>query len=98
MIFLCLGLALDILKFNITAKFFLDINLFNEKRSVLGTLHTLWETGNYFPFLLISLFGVMVPLVKSGFIFYFLLNKNVPSKWYKSVSTISKWAMAYVLR
>ncbi len=84
------------LKIDITANFFIDINLFSEKRSVLGTLQTLWQSNNYLPFLLIFLFGIMVPLVKSGIIFYILLVKDVSVKYLKIISFISKWAMADV--
>jgi len=96
LIFLGFGWVKDMLKIDITAKFFIEINLFNEKRSVLGTLQTLWESGNYFPFLLIFLFGIIVPLVKSGIIFYILLVKGASEKWLSFVSLISKWAMADV--
>ena len=96
LIFLGFGLLLDMLKIDITANFFIDINLFKEKRSVLGTLQSLWESANYFPFLLILLFGIIIPLLKSAIVFYILLAKNVASKWKKRVSIISKWAMADV--
>jgi hypothetical protein len=42
LIFLGFGWVMDMLKIDITAKLFIEINLFNEKRSVLGTLQTLW--------------------------------------------------------
>ena len=96
LVFLGFGLVLNMLKIDITANFFIDINLFNEKRSVLGTLQTLWETANYWPFLLIFLFGIIVPMIKSGIVFYILLSKNVSFKWHNLVSVISKWAMADV--
>jgi len=96
LILLGFGLVMDMLKIDITARFFIEINLFNEKRSVLGTLQTLWETANYFPFLLIFLFGIIVPLVKSGIVFYILLFNNISGKWHKLVNLISKWAMADV--
>ena len=96
LVLLAFGLVLDMLKIDVTANFFIDINLFNEKRSVLGTLKTLWESSNYLPFLLIFLFGIIVPLVKSAIIFYVLLAKNVADKWLQLVSKISKWAMADV--
>ncbi len=96
LVLLGFGLAMDMLKINITANFFIDINLFNEKRSVLGTLQTLWESTHYLPFLLIFLFGIIVPLLKSGVVFYILLSKNVSVKWHQLVSVISKWAMADV--
>jgi len=96
LVLLSFGLVVDLLKIDITAKFFIDINLFNEKKSVLGTLHSLWESANYLPFLLILFFGIIVPLVKSVIVFYILLAKNVAPKWQEYVSVISKWAMADV--
>ena len=96
LVLLAFALVLDMLKIDVTANFFIDINLFNEKRSVLGTLKTLWESSNYLPFLLIFLFGIIVPLVKSAIIFYVLLAKNVADKWLQLESKISKWAMADV--
>ena len=96
LVLLAFGLVLYMLKIDVTANFFIDINLFNEKRSVQGTLQTLWESSNYLSFLLIFLFGIIVPLVKSAIIFYILLAKNVADKWLQLVSKISKWAMADV--
>jgi len=96
LVLLAFGLVMDMLKIDVTANFFIDINLFNEKRSVLGTLQTLYESSNYLSFLLIFLFGIIVPLVKSAIIFYILLANNVADKWLQLVSKISKWAMADV--
>ena len=96
LVLLAFGLVMDMLKIDVTANFFIDINLFNEKRSVLGTLQTLYKSSNYLSFLLIFLFGIIVPLVKSAIIFYILLAKNVADKWLQLVSKISKWAMADV--
>ena len=96
LVLLAFGLVADMLKIDITAKFFVDINLFNERRSVLGPLRTLWESSNSLPFFLIFLFGLIVPLVKSGIIFYILLAKDVSAKWQRLVMGISKWAMADV--
>ena len=42
------------------------------------------------------LFGIIVPLVKSGIVFYILLNKDLSGKWQKIVSLMGKWAMADV--
>ena len=91
-----LGWIKDILHIDISVHYIVDINLFSEKRSVLGMLKKLWEDRNYWPFLLIFLFGIIVPLVKSGIIFYLLLGKNPHIKWQRFVSAISKWAMADV--
>jgi len=96
LVFFCFGLVADILKIDITASFIIDFNLFNEKRSVLGTLQTLWESSNYLPFFLILLFGIIIPLVKSGIVFYILLNKHVSHKWLELVGLMGKWAMADV--
>ena len=96
LIFLGFGLVLDMLKIDITAKFFIDINLFNEKRSVLGTLQSLFESAHYLPFILILLFGIIVPFIKSTIVFYILLMKSIPIKWHKLLIVISKWAMADV--
>jgi paraquat-inducible protein A len=90
------GWVKDMLYIDISTHFIVDFNLFNERRSVLGTLQTLWESGDYWPFLLIFLFGIIVPLVKSGVIFYLLAVKNPQPCWYGFVSAISKWAMADV--
>ena len=96
LILLGLGWVKDILHINISVHYIVDLNLFSEKRSVLGMLKKLWEDGNYWPWLLIFLFGIIVPLVKSGIIFYLLLGKNPDVKWQRFVSAISKWAMADV--
>ena len=77
LVLLGFGLMLDMLKIDITANFFIDINLFNERRSVIGTLQTLWGSNNYFPFVLILLFGIIVPLFKSGIVFYILLLQQL---------------------
>ena len=100
LVLLGFGWTLDMLHIdiNIHKQFIVDINmnLFNEKRSVLGTLENLWNSDNYWPFLLIFLFGILVPLVKSAAIFYLLLAGEPRMSWYRFVSAISKWAMADV--
>jgi uncharacterized paraquat-inducible protein A len=52
--------------------------------------------GNFWPFSLIFLFGIIIPLVKSGVIFYLLLGKDPAMKSQRFVNAISKWAMADV--
>jgi uncharacterized paraquat-inducible protein A len=96
LVLLGLGWFKDILHINISVHYIIDLNLFSEKRSVLGMLKKLWEDRSYWPFLLISLFGIIVPLVKSGIIFYLILGKDPDMKWQRFVSAISKWAMADV--
>ena len=96
LVLLGLGWTLDMLHIDISTHFIVDFNLFNEKRSVLGTLQTLWTGSNYWPFFLIFLFGIFIPLLKSGIIFYMLLARAPAPKWQKIVGSISKWAMADV--
>jgi paraquat-inducible protein A len=96
LVLLGFGWVMDILHIDISVHYIVDFNLFSEKRSVLGMLEKLWTDKSYWPFLLIFLFGIIVPLVKSGIIFYLLLGKNPDMKWQRFVSAISKWAMADV--
>ncbi len=96
LVLLGFGWTMDMLHIDISTHFLVDLNLFNEKRSVLGTLQTLWESANYWPFLLIFLFGILVPVIKSVIIFYLLLAKYPSKKWYNIVNAIGKWAMADV--
>jgi uncharacterized paraquat-inducible protein A len=96
LILLGFGWVKYVLEIDITVHFIGDINLFNEKRSVIGILEKLWKARNYWPFLLIFLFGIIVPLVKSAIIFYILLARKHNVKWRHYVSAISKWAMADV--
>ena len=96
LVFLGLGWVLNILHIEINVHYLIDINLFSEDRSIFGLLKKLWTDHNYYPFSLIFIFGIMVPLVKSGIMFYLLLAKTPESKWQRFVSAISKWAMADV--
>ena len=96
LVLLGFGWIKDMLHIEISAHFIVDLSLFNEDRSVIGTLQTLWHSGNYWPFLLIFLFGIVVPLVKSMVIFYLLLHKMPNAAGYRFVRAISKWAMADV--
>jgi paraquat-inducible protein A len=96
LVLLGFGWVMDILHIDISVHYIVDFNLFSEKRSVLGMLEKLWTDKSYWPFLLIFIFGIIVPLVKSGIIFYLLLGKNPDMKWQRFVSAISKWAMADV--
>lgn len=91
------GLVKDMLVINISAHFFIELNLFNENKSILGTLSALWQSHNYFPYSLILLFGIIIPLVKSVLVFYLLIApKPRQYYYYYLVTVISKWAMADV--
>lgn len=96
LVLLYFGLTLNMLQIDVTTEFIFKFNLFNEKRSVIGTLQSLYESGNSFPFALILLFGILIPITKSGILYYLLLTKQQHKPLQKIVSGISKWAMADV--
>ena len=96
LVLLGFGWVLDILHIDISIHYIIDFNIFSEKRSILGMMERLWKDANYWPFILIFLFGIIVPLIKSAILFYIMLAKNPQAKWQRFVSAISKWAMADV--
>lgn len=96
LVLLGFGWVLDILQIDISFHLFTDINLFNEKRSVISMLQKLWTDKSYWPFTLIFVFGIIIPLLKSALLYYIILVKNHSLKWRRLVSAISKWAMADV--
>lgn len=96
LILLGFGWFINVLHIDVTVHYIVDLNLFSEKRSVVGMLEKLWGDKNYWPFTLVFLFGIIVPLIKSAVIFYLLLSKAPAVKWQRFVSAISKWAMADV--
>ena len=70
--------------------------LLDETRSLLETIQQLTEDGNLFPALLITFFGVLVPLLKTVSLFYALAgrrNSHIVAGW---MFSINKWAMADV--
>jgi len=96
MVLLGLGLYKDMLQIDISAHFIVEIKLFKENRSIIGLLHSLWQSGNYLPYILIFVFGIIIPLLKSFIIIYLILAKNPEKYYYNFINTISKWAMADV--
>lgn len=95
-VLLGLGLYKDMLQIDISAHFIVEIKLFNENRSIIGVLRSLWQSANYLPYLLILIFGIFIPVLKWTTITYLLLAKNPPAYYYRFISAISKWAMADV--
>ena len=70
----------DMLHIDVTAHILLWIlTSLMKKRSVLGTpANFMGDAANYWPFLLIFLFGILVPVVKSGTGIYILLLMPKP--------------------
>jgi uncharacterized paraquat-inducible protein A len=99
LVLLAFGWTLDILTIRIMTEipFIGRIEAMDETRSVFGTLRNLWDTGNIFPFILIALFGIAIPLIKTFLIFRVLLlpaGKTAVIRLF--INHISKWAMADV--
>ena len=96
LVLLGVGLFKDMLQINISAHFIVEFSLFKENRSIIGALQSLWQSGNYLPYSLILIFGIIVPLLKSSIIIYLLMAKSPEKYYYTFIYTISKWAMADV--
>ena len=96
LVLLGFGLFKDMLQINISAHFIVEFSLFKENRSIIGALQSLWQSGNYLPYSLILIFGIIVPLLKSSIIIYLLMAKSPEKYYYTFIYTISKWAMADV--
>lgn len=71
-------------------------NMLNETHSLLGTIQKLSKDGHLFPALLISLFGVLIPLIKTMSLSYVLYGGKNALKVAKWTFAINKWAMADV--
>ncbi len=85
------------LKISVDVPIIGQYNLFNETRSIVGTMSHLFEIGKLFPAFLILLFGILIPVAKTAGTFYALVatsgKANTIAAW---VHVISKWAMADV--
>lgn len=93
------GLTDDLITITATWTFLgRTIDLFEQTRSIIGSIRTLHESGNDFVAGLILLFSVVVPLVKGILLLAVLLLKApvVRYRLFAFVRNISKWAMADV--
>ncbi len=96
LVLLGFGWVLDMLRINISTNFLVNFSILDEKRSVLSTLQSLWQSANYFPFSLIAFFGILIPVAKSIGIFIVLLQKKHIGNLRNYLALMSKWAMADV--
>jgi paraquat-inducible protein A len=93
------GLSKDLI--TISASFSVmgrSIPLLEDTRSILTTVQTLYESGDYFVAGLILLFSVLVPFIKGVMLAVVLLLKNATQRFqlFRFVRSISKWSMADV--
>ncbi|GAA0814177.1 paraquat-inducible protein A [Colwellia asteriadis] len=76
----------------------LTSELINKEVSLVQTVQELWHGERFLVAILIFLFSICIPLVKSSLMSwaYFQKNTHVEKKIYNFVSVIGKWSMADV--
>jgi paraquat-inducible protein A len=76
----------------------IPIKIFDTSRSILKTVHDLWERDAYFVAGMIFLFSVVVPTTKSILVTYIFFNKSAKRriKIYEFLNAIGKWSMCDV--
>lgn len=94
------GLFLDVLTIKIEPLLPLvgKLKLFEETRSIIGTMNNLYETGNALVGNLILLFSIIIPVLKALLLLTALFWKSltIREQIVRFVSTIGKWSMADV--
>jgi uncharacterized paraquat-inducible protein A len=92
-----LGWVLPIISINISVDLkLLSYTLLNESRSVFGTIEKLFSTGNWFPAMLILIFGIAIPVIKTITVYWLLIANQPLNRIHKIILNLSKWAMADV--
>jgi uncharacterized paraquat-inducible protein A len=89
------ALTLDI---SPTIPFFGKMAIYHVTRSILGTVHNLYDTGNALVASLILLFSVIVPFAKGLSLLYVMAFRSGPYRIaiYRFVRAIGKWSMSDV--
>lgn len=92
------GLTFDLLTLDISINALISIEVYNETRSILGTIQDLFANGNAMVGVLILFFSVIVPFVKAVLLLLVTIFQHVPKRKgiYKFIGLISKWSMADV--
>jgi len=75
-----------------------DVEVFQQTRSIVGSVRRLFEVGSPVPATLILLFSVVVPLAKTALVAWavFVAEGEKRRRMLASVETIAKWSMADV--
>ena len=75
-----------------------EVEVYQQTRSILGSVRRLYEVGSPVPATLILLFSVIVPLGKAALVAssVFVANPAVRRRTLAFVETIAKWSMADV--
>lgn len=93
------GLLLDLVTINASIVFMgQQVEVFDDTRSIVGTIDGLYESGNPLVATLILLFSVIVPFIKGSLLLVCLAMRPGAMRWrlFAFVRGISKWAMADV--
>ena len=75
-----------------------DVEVFQQTRSIVGSVRRLYEVGSPVPATLILLFSVVVPFVKTALVGWamFVADETRRRRTLAFVETIAKWSMADV--
>jgi hypothetical protein len=75
-----------------------DVEVYEQTRSIVGSVRRLYEVGSPVPATLILLFSVIVPLTKAVLVAWavFLTNEQLRKRTLSFVVSIAKWSMADV--
>lgn len=75
-----------------------DVTLYEQTRTILGTIRELWTSGNHLVSALILLFSIIVPLTKASTLVasFYVAKESVKKGLIKVVDVIGKWSMADV--
>ena len=76
----------------------IEVTVYQQTRSILGTVRELWRSADYLVSFLILLFSIIVPVTKgSMLVASFYVGKATVKKWLvQAVDLIGKWSMADV--
>jgi hypothetical protein len=75
-----------------------DLEVYQQTRSIIGSVRNLYEVGSPIPATLILLFSVIVPFTKAALVGWAMFVRNVERRrrTLRFVETIAKWSMADV--
>jgi hypothetical protein len=75
-----------------------DIEVYQQTRSIIGSVRQLYDVGSPVPATLILLFSVIVPLTKAALVAWavFMHSETMRIRTLKFVEAIAKWSMADV--
>ena len=76
----------------------IGLKIFDTTRSILKTVHDLWQRDYYFVASMILLFSVIIPFIKGIMITYVFLSKKAETrkKVFDIIKSIGKWSMCDV--